>query len=229
MLFFLLAFILPDRGGGGGGGGIVVQAKCLVKNQVGEIQDLDHLHYGVNYFSNSDSLECVTPNSCRNYTVEGCYEIDCKRERACQDAIFVDNARVKCSAEDACHHLQVTNGHEIICGGQLWMTNFCTVATLESDATIHCVGPNSCVGLDIDHLVVFRVGAKGKVDCRNLNNKNEMSCQNIMVEVSSMRRACFGHLGDDHNDCAVFCHLPHDCDEGSIHFSLRVRQDEGKN
>ncbi|KAL7571707.1 hypothetical protein ACA910_011230 [Epithemia clementina (nom. ined.)] len=201
----------------------MAQGICEITNTKGEPQSLEHLHYGVNYHEFSDSIECIKPNACREYTIQGCYEVNCKREGACQDAKLIDNAIVTCSAENACDRLKVINGHEVVCGGQLWMNNFCQQAQLESDDIVHCVGPRSCVSASQYQRMVFRVGAKGHVSCRNLNNQNEFSCRNMVIEVSSLSRACFNRAGQPKQDCAIACNMPHDCDENTIDFRIVVK------
>lgn len=196
------------------------QAVCSIQDQYGDVQVLDVMPYGVNYYESSDSLECILPNSCRQWTISGCSDVECKNQHSCQDTRFHENEHVSCLTNEACLNAQVIKGKRVTCGGGAMTHNFCKNSVIESDNYIVCEGPNACTAdKNLEPRITFKVGAKGQVQCANSSYK-AYSCQHLVVEISHGRRACFEKKGDTSGNCAMNCVNHWDCDIPSIQFKV---------
>lgn len=170
------------------------------------------------YYSSMDFLECGEPGSCSRWTITGCTEVECKSTDACRNAKLVNNENVLCSVEGACQDAHIINGHKVTCGGNPVQRKFCKNAVIESDTIVICEGPGACM-YDYANRMTLKVGAMGNIFCANINSK-EMTCKNLIVEVSHASRACYDKYADFPRQCAILCPNSWDCDKSTIQFRI---------
>ncbi|KAL7571673.1 hypothetical protein ACA910_011202 [Epithemia clementina (nom. ined.)] len=204
---------------------VLVHAKCVVKNRQGVLQKLDILPYGVNYYEGLDMLECIKVNACREWIISGCDEVKCVNRQTCQDAQLIDNQIVSCRHEASCQDAHFYKAHLVNCGGpEAYFADYCRNSVIEIDDRLICEGPKACVSKPSERLIV-KAGAKGQVRCGNMEpDSTEFSCQNMIIEISHSKRACFDRYGGLNKGCAAFCVDTNDCDEASIQFVVSGEQ-----
>lgn len=188
--------------------------KCSIKDENGTRLDLQNLPPGVVYTSGKEKMECMRADSCRGWTIAGCAEVHCANRRACRTTNLISNNGVSCKSYASCEEAHIYHANDVICG--MGSINACKWAIIEADDVIACYGPFACVS-DFQDRITFRVGSKGVVRCNM--GKGELSCQNIVVEVSHARRACIADLVQDESRfCGVICEDHGVCDKESILF-----------
>ncbi|KAL7571678.1 hypothetical protein ACA910_011207 [Epithemia clementina (nom. ined.)] len=204
---------------------LFVNAKCTVHDPNGKRIELSQLPTNqVEYKSTTDTLECLTEESCRHWIITGCAAVYCRDRHACQGTQFIGNDGIACWGPAACEHARFRQAKDISCGAGFADT--CrNVVIDETDAQVLCYGPGACVTPLGQVPMLVNVGAQGHVRCAS-GADDGVSCQNLLVGVRHGSRAC---IEVDHgeraspppNGCSVICTDDQDCDTRSIKFRVQ--------
>lgn len=183
----------------------------------------DSLPPGIDYNLRTDTLKCRTAQACQNWTISGCTAVYCREYQACRNVQFLaGNMAIACWGRGACYGASFKYAHDVSCGAGYAQS--CANAVIQTNDQLWCYGPQACVNpppsssTTTTTTTTARVGPKGTVRCANGNG--EWSCQNMIVEVSHGRRACFG-TEQDPQQCAVLCATEYDCDQSTIQFRIQ--------
>ncbi|KAL7569708.1 hypothetical protein ACA910_018574 [Epithemia clementina (nom. ined.)] len=209
---------------------LVVYARCSVSNEQGQsislVQSKNNvLPSGVQYDDSTDRLDCSGSNSCEQWTITDCAQVNCFGSRACQATQLTSNANVQCRGYAACQDAQVKMSEDaqqsVVCTGGADSVHSCQGASLQTSGRVTCLGGNACVGglsppaqMDAAAMgqkltgkdgavaaakTVLHLGASGVVHCTG--GQGTRSCQNLVVHINHARRACFRDpYDDDSND-----------------------------